>query len=100
MRRARGHGVLPLRRGARDADAGARQFPRDAWYVEDPATGVAACALGASLAADGAQDGRATWTIAQGRAMGRPSTITVRTETDGGRVVGTRVGGSVTVEAS
>jgi trans-2,3-dihydro-3-hydroxyanthranilate isomerase len=92
-------GFYPYARAARDADAAARQFPRDAGYVEDPATGVAACALGARLGAEGPGDGRATWTIAQGRAMGRPSTIAVETVTDRGRVVATRVGGSVTVDA-
>jgi trans-2,3-dihydro-3-hydroxyanthranilate isomerase len=92
-------GLYPYSRPARGADAAARQFPRDAGYDEDPATGVAACALGASLAADEAPDGPSSWTIAQGRAMGRPSTIAVEIRKDAGRVVATRVGGSVTVDA-
>jgi trans-2,3-dihydro-3-hydroxyanthranilate isomerase len=40
-------GVYPFTVGACDADAAARQFPLRAGYCEDPATGVAACALAA-----------------------------------------------------
>lgn len=55
----------------------ARQFPVDAGYPEDPATGVAAAALVAYLA-DGLRPAQPTWTrvtIDQGDAMGQPSTL-------------------------
>ena len=55
----------------------ARQFPVDAGYPEDPATGVAAAALAAYLA-QGSWPPQPTWlrfTIDQGDAMGRPSSL-------------------------
>jgi PhzF family phenazine biosynthesis protein len=63
-----------------DADPGhvvARQFPVDAGYPEDPATGVAAGALAAYLAGQ-RRPGRPSWTriaIDQGDAMGQPSRL-------------------------
>jgi PhzF family phenazine biosynthesis protein len=65
-------GLYPFTLKATGADVAARQFPARAGYVEDPATGVAACALGAYLAMHGdAADGWQRWLIAQGRALGR-----------------------------
>ncbi len=87
----------PFTRDARGADAAARQFPRDAGYDEDPATGVAACALGAHLTAQAGTEGWNTWTIAQGRAMGRPSIITAESLRTGDGVTATRVGGTMRV---
>jgi PhzF family phenazine biosynthesis protein len=55
----------------------ARQFPVDAGYPEDPATGVAGTALAAYLAQD-SRPPQPTWrrfTIDQGDVMGRPSTL-------------------------
>jgi PhzF family phenazine biosynthesis protein len=55
----------------------ARQFPVDAGFPEDPATGVAAAALAAYLA-DGLLPFEPAWariTIDQGDAMGRPSRL-------------------------
>jgi predicted PhzF superfamily epimerase YddE/YHI9 len=55
----------------------ARQFPVDVGYPEDPATGVAAAALAAYLAAD-LQPARPAWrgiTIDQGDTMGQPSFV-------------------------
>lgn len=55
----------------------ARQFPVDAGYLEDPATGVAAAALAAYLAAE-LHPARLTWipiTIDQGDALGQPSWV-------------------------
>lgn len=92
-------------------DAAARQFPRRSGYNEDPATGVAACGLGAyltaqSLTAQPAQslptqstertvNGWQSWRIAQGRAMGRPSLITAEAlANERGQIVQTRVGGA------
>lgn len=54
----------------------ARQFPRRVGYNEDPATGVAACALGAYLSRFHTKgEGWNSFEILQGRAMGRPSRI-------------------------
>jgi PhzF family phenazine biosynthesis protein len=55
----------------------ARQFPVDAGYPEDPATGVAAAALAAYLAAD-LRPAQPTWqriAIDQGDTMGQPSLV-------------------------
>jgi PhzF family phenazine biosynthesis protein len=90
-------GFYPYTRDAKGADAAARQFPRDAGYAEDPATGVAACALGAHLTAQAGADGWSTWRIAQGRAMGRPSVITAESRCAHGSVAATRVGGAMRV---
>jgi PhzF family phenazine biosynthesis protein len=80
-----------------DADVAARQFPLRAGYDEDPATGVAACALAAHLAdADTDADGTHAITIAQGRAMGRPSRIEAQAVRADGAIVATRVGGTAT----
>jgi PhzF family phenazine biosynthesis protein len=72
----------------------ARQFPRNAGYPEDPATGVAAAALAYGLLAGAvvSLDGPAL-TVRQGRAMGRPSRMSVRFEPDGSACW---VGGRVT----
>lgn len=78
--------------------AAARQFPRRSGYHEDPATGVAACGLGAYLSAHWTQrdaEGWQSWRIAQGRALGRPSVIIAEAlANDLGEIVQTRVGGS------
>ena len=74
----------------------ARQFPKRAGYNEDPATGVAASALGAYLAKYGepCQEGWNRYTIMQGFAMGRPSRIDSDIQVKDGEIVGTRVTGS------
>ena len=71
----------------------ARQFPRGSGYPEDPATGIAAAALAYGLLERGllSPDG-STLTVRQGRAMGRPSRISVRLDPDGS---GCWVGGRV-----
>ncbi|MHB8431215.1 MAG: PhzF family phenazine biosynthesis protein [Acidimicrobiales bacterium] len=88
-------GFYPYAEPADGADLAARQFPRRAGYVEDPATGVAAAALAAHLSVGSRAPGWHTWWIAQGRAMGRPSLLRAeaRVETSGA-VVATRVGGT------
>ena len=91
-------GFYPYTTRAAGADAAARQFPRDAGYDEDPATGVAACALGALLSLEARGDGWHEHVIAQGRALGRPSEITVRARSRDGAVVATRVGGAVRID--
>lgn len=57
----------------------ARQFPRSSGYPEDAATGIAAAALAFGLLELGLVEASAVAvTVRQGRAMGRPSEITVR----------------------
>ena len=73
----------------------ARQFPVDAGYPEDPATGVAAAALAAYLA-DGLRPARPAWTrltIDQGDAMGQPSTLLAAALTGPGGTTRTSVTG-------
>jgi len=69
----------------------ARQFPVDAGMAEDPATGVAAGALAAYLAAG---PGWSAIEVDQGDAMGRPSRLQARAfATAGGVVSRVRVAG-------
>ncbi|WP_109477200.1 PhzF family phenazine biosynthesis protein [Paraburkholderia sp. C35] len=78
----------------------ARQFPRASGYPEDAATGIAASALSFGLLANGAVEASTrTITIRQGRAMNRPSQISVRFSLDAGRVDGCWLGGPVCFEA-
>lgn len=56
----------------------ARQFPRSSGYPEDAATGIAAAALAYGLLANGLVDPGRPVHVRQGRAMGRPSEITLR----------------------
>jgi trans-2,3-dihydro-3-hydroxyanthranilate isomerase len=60
-------------------EAWARQFPLNSGYPEDPATGLAAAALGVLLALREPGEGMYSYLIRQGHAMGRPSRITVGT---------------------
>jgi PhzF family phenazine biosynthesis protein len=96
-------GVYAFTEAAEGLDAAARQFPVRAGYDEDPATGVAACALGAWLTRENPDPVDATgkvrhfFRIAQGRAMGRPSLIEAEATTVDGTIVGTAVGGRAAV---
>jgi trans-2,3-dihydro-3-hydroxyanthranilate isomerase len=68
--------------------------------LEDPATGSAAGALAASLAAALPDpDGVFRWTIEQGAEIGRPSVIQASAEKRGGAVVAIRVGGQAVIVA-
>jgi PhzF family phenazine biosynthesis protein len=61
----------------------ARQFPKSSGYPEDAATGIAAAALAFGLLRNGlVEPTNRKITIRQGRAMGRPSEITVRFRVD------------------
>lgn len=96
-------GLYPFTVAVDGVDAAARQFPRRAGYDEDPATGVAACALGAYLTIYQPRSGAGGWQphhIAQGRAMGRPSLIDAEAlrEENGDGVSASRVGGSMRAE--
>ncbi|MET3508081.1 PhzF family phenazine biosynthesis protein [Halalkalibacter oceani] len=76
----------------------ARQFPKRAGYNEDPATGVAACALGAYLTANKVfsplKAGWNSYRIIQGVAMERPSVIQAETFLKDDRMTRTRVKGN------
>ncbi|MFB5660424.1 PhzF family phenazine biosynthesis protein [Alteribacillus sp. HJP-4] len=76
----------------------ARQFPKRAGYNEDPATGVAASALGAYLSEHKAfsplKEGWNSFTIIQGVAMRRPSLITSETFITENKISRTRIKGS------
>ena len=78
----------------------ARQFPKRAGYPEDPATGVAASALGAYLVENRLaplHDGWNRFTVMQGFAMHRPSKINAEVQLEHGKIVGTRVTGSAEI---
>lgn len=74
----------------------ARQFPKRSGYDEDPATGVAASALGAYLVktAGPAQQGWNSFKILQGFAMGKPSVIISEILVSGDQITATRIKGS------
>jgi PhzF family phenazine biosynthesis protein len=82
-----------------NVSAEARQFPLRAGFPEDPATGVAAAALGAYLARYdlGAGAGRHEFRIAQGYAMGAPSLIEAIADCADGKVTRTAIRGSARV---
>lgn len=77
----------------------ARQFPLRAGFPEDPATGVAAGALGAYLAVYDHQSraGQHLFRIAQGFAMGVPSLIEAIAECAEGKVTRTAIRGMAQV---
>ena len=79
----------------------ARQFPVDAGYPEDAATGVAAGALAAYLADERRPrtSGRLRVDIDQGDAMGRPSRLQAAADTDSGGVRRTTVTGRASVRS-
>jgi trans-2,3-dihydro-3-hydroxyanthranilate isomerase len=78
-----------------------RMFAPDVGVVEDPATGSAAVALAVHLVDRGvlAPDGQTGFDVAQGAELGRPSTLMVLVQADGGRAVRTSVYGNVAAVA-
>ncbi len=77
----------------------ARQFPRSSGYPEDAATGIAAAALAFGLQVNGlVEASERQITIRQGRAMQRPSAISVRFQTSDGQLSGCWLGGAVRME--
>jgi trans-2,3-dihydro-3-hydroxyanthranilate isomerase len=71
-----------------------------AGIAEDPATGVAAAALGEAIRLfDEPPGGSHRTIIEQGFEMGRPSLIALELDMDGGRIVGARLGGDAVVIA-
>lgn len=94
-------GLYPFARTDRGISAvySARQFPKRTGYNEDPATGVAACALGAYLAkyhskANGWQE----FEILQGYAMGRPSRLSVGAFLENGQITKSYVSGNASLD--
>lgn len=80
--------------GAQVVDA--RQFPSSSGYPEDAATGIAASALAFGLLSNGmVEASQRRIAIRQGRAMQRPSEISVRFRLDQGRPAGCWLGGAV-----
>lgn len=78
----------------------ARQFPNNTGYPEDPATGVAASALGCYLASEDEVDADnrvMTYFIRQGQAMGRPSVIGTRVTRKDGQIVRVSILGSARI---
>ncbi|MFQ3544613.1 PhzF family phenazine biosynthesis isomerase [Halobacillus rhizosphaerae] len=79
----------------------ARQFPKRAGYDEDPATGVAASALGAYLAENKyfsqLMEGWNRYRIIQGVAMGRPSIIQSEIFIQNNQIIKTLVKGNAKV---
>lgn len=71
-------------------------------WAEDPATGSAATALGAWLAAEGlaAGDGETSYEVRQGAEMGRDSRLAGTVLTSGGEAVECRIAGRVAQVAS
>jgi PhzF family phenazine biosynthesis protein len=72
----------------------ARQFPADSGYREDPATGLAAAALGALIAQREPADGSYTYHVRQGETMGRPSLIAAHASRSHGSITRVAVSGT------
>ena len=83
-----------------DRAYGARMFASGLGIDEDPATGSAAAAFSGLVAAfERPGDGEHFMTIAQGLAMGRPSTINLEVEIEHGRLISATIGGSSVIVA-
>lgn len=78
---------------AEDANVHARVFVPGLSVPEDPATGSAAVALGAYLAARESGEGVFRYVVEQGLEMGRPSRLEVEAERAGRDITAVRVGG-------
>lgn len=94
-------GFYPFTRrtGKPQTHAEARQFPLRAGFPEDAATGVAAAALAAYLAAYDSkyQTGQHLFRIAQGYAMGAPSLIEAIAECEDGKITRTAIRGTARI---
>ena len=91
--------VYPIARdaslAARGVDLRVRMFAPGLGITEDAATGAAATALAAHLAAHATpeRDGTFKWTIEQGIEMGRPSLLYLEADKRDGDITAVRVGG-------
>jgi trans-2,3-dihydro-3-hydroxyanthranilate isomerase len=86
--------VFAYERGSGGGEVYSRMFAPAMNIAEDPATGAAAAALAGYLGARDTAPGTRRWTISQGVAMGRPSTIAVEFDNAAGAIAEVRVGGS------
>jgi trans-2,3-dihydro-3-hydroxyanthranilate isomerase len=78
----------------------ARMFAPGLGLTEDPATGAAAAAFaGVVQTFDTPPSGSRRIIIEQGFEMGRPSLITLETDSEGGKLVAARVGGDAVIVA-
>jgi PhzF family phenazine biosynthesis protein len=78
----------------------ARQFPKRAGYTEDPATGVAACALGAYLTRYCRHTmGWRYFRSHQGHAMGKPSLLEVGAYLENEYIIKTCVSGKARIRS-
>ncbi|HEX8003885.1 MAG TPA: PhzF family phenazine biosynthesis protein [Mycobacteriales bacterium] len=86
----------------RDGTSHARVFAGGVGVPEDPATGSAAAAFGAWLAAAGyvPADGETPYVVLQGAEMGRPSRIECAVVTRGGAAVECRIAGAAVAIAT
>jgi len=86
--------VVAMEGESPDVDVHVRMFAPAVGVPEDPATGSAAAALGAYLAAaDGRADGSLRWVVEQGLEIDRPSRLVVEADRTGGETTAVRVGG-------
>ena len=98
-------GLYPFTLKTRSAErqVEARQFPKQAGYLEDAATGVAAAALAAYLARysvfGAPSDGWHSFAVGQGEAMGQPSLLRAEALVEAGQVTQTRVTGQARILA-
>ena len=96
-------GLYPFTLKTRSAErqVEARQFPRQAGYLEDAATGVAAAALAAYLVRYGVfgspPEGWQKFTVGQGEAMGQPSLMRAAALVEAGQVTQTRITGQARI---
>ncbi len=93
-------GIYAFARSASGGDHSfcARQFPWNAGYPEDPATGVAAAALAGYLGHYlFRNNGWMTVSILQGEAMGRPSRLTAGIFRENGKLTRSKISGTATI---
>lgn len=96
-------GLYPftLKTRSKERQVEARQFPRQAGYVEDAATGVAAAALAAYLLRYGVfgtpSDGWQGFAMGQGEVMGQPSLMRAAALVEAGQVTQTRITGQARI---
>ena len=91
--------TLKTRSAVRQVEA--RQFPKQAGYLEDAATGVAAAALAAYLVHYSvlgvSSDGWHSFAVGQGEAMGQPSLLRAAALVEAGQVTQTRITGQARI---
>jgi trans-2,3-dihydro-3-hydroxyanthranilate isomerase len=85
---------------ADDSDFEVRMFAPTLGIFEDPATGAAGAAFaGALMQFEDVPDGHHALTLAQGAALGRPSTIILSLDVENGALVEASIGGAAVIVA-